>query len=82
MGGLGVGATSLLKSITSGTLTSLTNWAWSVSRNIDKLTLDEEEQYYSEASRRVAVDGWRDGLLQGLSGFGIRLLGKKIRVAQ
>lgn len=53
----------------------MTNWAWSVSRNIDRLTLDEDEQVYTEGARRVQLDGFTDGLVQGLSGFGIRLLG-------
>jgi len=58
-----------------GSLQSLTNWAKSVSRNIDRLTLDQEEQMMLEAARMVEMQGFRDGLVQGLSGFGIRLLG-------
>lgn len=59
-----------------GTLVSLTNWAESVSRNIDRLTLDQQEQLISEAERQVELQGFRDGFVHGLSGFGIRILGK------
>lgn len=53
----------------------MTNFAWSVARNIDRLTLDEQEQLMVEETRRVSIDGISDGLLHGLTGFGIRLLG-------
>ncbi|CAL8071831.1 unnamed protein product [Orchesella dallaii] len=73
--GLGFGVSSFVKGVTSGSLQSLTNWATSMSRNIDRLTLDQEEKMILESARMARVQGFRDGLVQGISGFGIRLLG-------
>jgi len=73
--GLGYGVGSFLKSVTSGTLMSLTNWAQSVSRNIDRLTLDEHEQLMMEASRQVELQGFTDGIISGFTSFGLHGLG-------
>ncbi|ODN04129.1 Vacuolar protein sorting-associated protein 13B [Orchesella cincta] len=73
--GLGFGMSSFLQSVTSGSLQSITNWAASMSRNVDRWTLDKEEQAMIEGARLVELQGFRDGLVQGLSGCGIRLLG-------
>lgn len=59
---------------------SLTNWAESVSRNIDRLTLDQQEQLITEAERQVELQGFSDGLVHGISGFGIRILGESIEL--
>jgi len=58
-----------------GTLSSVTNWAWSVSRNIDRLTMDEEDEG-GVADRRAVPESFSAGLVTGLGAFGIRLLGK------
>lgn len=47
-----------------------------MSRNLDRLTLNQEEQLQREEDRRAPIDGISDGILNGLTGFGIRLLGK------
>lgn len=58
-----------------GTLTSMTNFASCVSRNLDRLSLDEEHCRRNEISRRHRPQGFGQGLVNGLSGVGISLLG-------
>uniref|UniRef100_A0A0K2T0P4 Chorein N-terminal domain-containing protein n=1 Tax=Lepeophtheirus salmonis TaxID=72036 RepID=A0A0K2T0P4_LEPSM len=74
--GLVHGSSSLVKHITAGTLTSVTNFASSVSRNLDRLSLDCEHQERNEVSRRSSKpSGLGQGILYGLSGVGIGILG-------
>ena len=56
-------------------LTSVTNFASSVSRNMDRLSLDADHRVRQEESRRHKPMGLSDGLKNGLTGFGISLLG-------
>lgn len=60
----------------SGTLTSITNLATSLARNMDRLSLDEEHYTRQEEWRRQLPESLGDGLRQGLSRLGISLLGK------
>ena len=60
-----------------GTVNSVTKLASSVARNLDRLTLDEEHLQRQEESRRVRPQGMAQGLYQGLTGFGMSLLGNK-----
>ena len=60
----------------AGMLKSVTNFASSVSRNMDRLSLDGSHIKRQEESRRHRPDGVGDGLKQGLTGLGINLLGK------
>lgn len=55
---------------------SLTNLASSVARNMERLSLDEDHARRSEASRRDHPAGLVQGLTQGLSAFGISILGE------
>ncbi|KAK3589215.1 hypothetical protein CHS0354_020076 [Potamilus streckersoni] len=73
--GMSRGTTSLVKNISAGMLTSITNFASSVSRNMDRLSLDSSHQQRQEESRRRRPSGVSDGLKQGLTGFGLSLLG-------
>lgn len=73
--GMSHGTVSFLKQISSGAVTSVTNMASSISRNMDKLSLDNEHLKRQNIMRRQSVDGLTTGLKQGLSGFGISLLG-------
>lgn len=57
-------------------VTSMTSFASSVSRNMDRLSLDQEHQKRQENSRRLQPDGISSGLKQGLTGLGLSLLGK------
>ena len=59
-----------------GTITSVTNLASSISRNMDRLSLDTGHRQRQEESRRHRPVGLADGLRQGLTGFGISLLGE------
>lgn len=58
-----------------GTLTSITNLATSLARNMDRLSLDEEHYTRQEEWRRQLPESLGDGLRQGLSRLGISLLG-------
>lgn len=73
--GLTHGSASLLKNVTAGTVNSVTKLAASFARNLDRLTLDDEHLQRTEALRRTRPQGITDGFTQGLTGFGINLLG-------
>lgn len=73
--GISQGSVSLFRNITAGTLNSVTKLAVSVSRNLDRLTLDEEHLQRTEALRRSRPQGVTQGLSRGLTGLGINLLG-------
>ena len=53
-----------------------------MARNLDRLSLDADHIARQEAQRRRAPDRVTDGLMQGLSGFGISLLGKGLHLLQ
>ena len=59
----------------AGTLTSVTNFASSVARNMDRLSLDADHVMRQEASRHQKPSGLSEGLFNGLTGFGLSLLG-------
>lgn len=73
--GITYGSASLIKNITAGTVNSVTKLAASVARNLDRLTLDDEHLERTEAIRRIRPLSITHGLSQGLTGFGINLLG-------
>lgn len=73
--GITHGSASLLRNITAGTVNSVTKFLASVSRNLDRLTLDEEHLERTEALRRLRPQGITHGFAQGLTGFGMNLLG-------
>lgn len=62
-------------SVHLGTLTSITNLATSLARNMDRLSLDEEHYNRQEEWRRQLPESLGEGLRQGLSRLGISLLG-------
>lgn len=63
--------------MSSGTLTSITNLATSLARNMDRLSLDEEHYNRQEEWRRQLPESLGEGLRLGLSRLGISLLGKE-----
>lgn len=63
----------------AGTLTSITNLATSLARNMDRLSLDEEHYTRQEEWRRQLPESLGDGLRQGLSRLGISLLGRSLQ---
>uniref|UniRef100_A0A182LUK0 Uncharacterized protein n=1 Tax=Anopheles culicifacies TaxID=139723 RepID=A0A182LUK0_9DIPT len=73
--GVSQGSASLIRNITAGTVNSVTKLAQSVSRNLDRLTLDSEHVQRTDALRRRRPQGMTDGFTQGLTGLGISLLG-------
>ncbi|CAG9772920.1 unnamed protein product [Ceutorhynchus assimilis] len=73
--GITTGSASLMKHVTAGTLQSVTKLASSVARNLDRLTLDEEHQRRTEEQRRQRPQGVAQGFMQGMTAFGISLLG-------
>jgi vacuolar protein sorting-associated protein 13B len=58
-----------------GTLTSLTTFANSVARNMDRLAMDSEHTLRTEETCRHIPIGMTSGLLQGLELFSLSLLG-------
>jgi len=62
----------------SGTLTSVTLFAQSVSRNMDRLSLDADHTLRQETSRRQKPQALSQGLKQGLNGLALSFLGKMI----
>lgn len=73
--GITYGSASLVRNVTAGTVNSVTKLAASVARNLDRLTLDDEHLERTEALRRARPLGIAHGITQGLTGFGINLLG-------
>lgn len=55
----------------------MTNFASSFSRNMDRLSLDSDHLMRQEVSRyHRQPNGLSDGLFNGLTGFGLSLLGQ------
>lgn len=74
--GLTHGSVSLVRNVTTGTVNSVTKLATSVARNLDRLTLDSDHIHLkTDASRRHRPHGLTEGFQQGLTGFGISILG-------
>lgn len=74
--GLTHGSVSLVSHVTTGTVNSVTKLATSLARNLDRLTLDNEHIHLkTDSSRRHRPSGLTEGLQQGLTGFGISILG-------
>lgn len=73
--GVAGGISSLVWQVTAGTLTSITKFATSVSRNLDRLSLDSDHMMRQETARRRVPSRTTEGLVQGLSHFGISILG-------
>ena len=59
-----------------GTILSITNFASSVSRNMERLSLDTDHRHRQEETRRHRPEGLSEGLKQGLTGFGLSVLGE------
>lgn len=73
--GVSSGSASLVRNITAGTVNSVTKLATSVARNLDRLTLDDEHVQRTDLVRRYKPLGVAEGFTQGLTEFGITLLG-------
>lgn len=75
MAGIINGSTSLVSHVTAGTVTSVTQLASSVARNVDRLSFDSDFQQRSEEGRRKKPHGLVQGISWGLSALGLSLLG-------
>lgn len=74
--GLTHGSASLVRNVTTGTVNSVTKLANSLARNLDRLSLDSDHIHLkTDASRRHRPQGLTEGFQQGLTGFGISILG-------
>lgn len=73
--GIANGSASLLKHLMAGTLTSVTKFAGSWARTLDRFTLDSDDLIQSEEVRRRPPTNITEGIVQGLTEFGISLLG-------
>lgn len=73
--GVSSGMSSFVRNISSGMLTSVTNFASSVSRNMERLSMDDTHRERQEERRRQHPEGLTSGLKNGLTGFGMSLLG-------
>ncbi|XP_050421986.1 intermembrane lipid transfer protein VPS13B-like isoform X2 [Adelges cooleyi] len=69
------GSASLVKHVTTGALSSVTKFASSWSRTFNRLTLEVEDLEEIEEIRRLRPQNLSQGIIQGLSEFGISLLG-------
>ena len=78
--GLGQGSASLVRSIASGTIHSVTSFSTSISRNMERLSMDQRhmqelQQYRSEYQSRQQKGGsLATGLLGGITTFGHSLV--------
>ena len=58
-----------------GTLTSVTHFAQSVSRNMDRLSLDDTHTERQDKIRRHRPQALSEGLRQGFAGLSLSFLG-------
>ena len=73
--GLGQGTASFLQNCSSGALSSVTNLASSISRNMEQLSMDPDHASYQKQIRRQAsVPKFSSGVRSGVSSFGLSLI--------
>ncbi|XP_054279207.1 uncharacterized protein LOC128997593 [Macrosteles quadrilineatus] len=73
--GIAHGSASLMHHFAAGTITSVTRLAASWARTLDRLTLDTRDLERSEQLRRLRPQSLSQGVVQGLTEFGISLIG-------
>ncbi|KAG8198573.1 hypothetical protein JTE90_026471 [Oedothorax gibbosus] len=73
--GLTSGAISLFTQVSSGAITCMASLTSSISKNMDFLCLDDEHLARQELVRQHLPQGISEGLTQGLSVFGLSVLG-------
>ncbi len=73
--GIGQGTTSFLRQFSSGALTSVTNLASSIARNMERLSMDEDHMTYQDRQRRERpTTHFTTGVVTGVSSFSLSLL--------
>ena len=73
--GIGHGAVSFVRQFSTGALTSITNFASSVARNMERLSMDSEHSSYQEQKRKEQpTTHFTSGVSTGVSSFGLSLI--------
>ncbi len=73
--GIGQGTASFVRQCSSGALTSVTNLASSIARNMERLSMDPDHVTYQDRQRREHPSlHFLDGVTSGVSSFGLSLI--------
>jgi len=73
--GIGHGTASFFRQVSSGALTSVTNLTHSISRNMEKLSMDQDHLVYQEELRqRRPPVRFTSAVATGMSSFGLSLM--------
>ena len=73
--GIGHGAMSFVRNFSTGALTSITNFASSVARNMERLSMDTEHASYQDQKRKEQpTTHFTSGVSTGVSSFGLSLI--------
>ena len=73
--GIGHGAVSFMRQFSTGALTSITNFASSVARNMERLSMDSDHSSYQEQKRKEQpTTHFTSGVSTGVSNFGLSLI--------
>ena len=73
--GIGQGTASFVRQVSSGALSSVTNLASSIAKNMERLSMDKDHMMYQDLQRREwpAVH-FTTGITSGVSSFGLSLM--------
>ena len=73
--GIGHGAVSFVRNFSTGALTSITNFASSIARNMERLSMDSEHASYQDQKRKEQpTTHFTSGVSTGVSSFGLSLI--------
>lgn len=73
--GIGQGTASFVRQFSSGALSSVTNLASSIARNMENLSMDPDHAMYQDRQRRERpTTRFTDGVVDGASSFGLSLM--------
>lgn len=73
--GIGQGTASFVRQFSSGALTSVTNLASSIARNMERLSMDPDHMTYQDQRRRERpATRFTEGVAYGVSSFGLSLM--------
>ena len=73
--GVGHGAVSFVRNFSTGALTSITNFASSIARNMERLSMDSDHASYQDQKRKEQpTTHFTSGVSTGVSSFGLSLI--------
>lgn len=73
--GIGHGAVSFVRNVSTGALTSITNFASSIARNMERLSMDSDHASYQDQKRKdQPTTHFASGVSTGVSSFGLSLI--------